>query len=76
MPVLNTSLCAPDFDVTTAGPTIAKLSSEYLSNVQWVEEFKLVIKGVNVSLIDKAMMGRANALTLALEQRLDLHVKL
>ena len=50
------------------------LPSEYLKDAEWVDTVASVIHGVKTVGIDAAMCKRADALALALEQRLDMHI--
>ena len=74
VPVMNTSIQAPEFTVTSATREDTKLPSDYLNDEQWVGVLKSVVKGVEAVPIDEALLSKADALALALDQRLDLHI--
>jgi ribosomal protein L15 len=74
MPVLNTNLPTPTFSVVYSRPTVAKLASQYLQNVKWVDSLKLTVKGVGSVAIDDDMMKNADALASALDLRIHLHI--
>lgn len=73
-PNLDTSLKLPEFSVAYAGPGRRKSASEYLTNADWVGSLCSVIKGINTCTIDGRMLSKADALSAALDQRLDLHI--